>query len=117
VEKYCTAGQATDDNMAHAHCIPKATDTHLEYVILIPFPRQQYFHERALMLRLCLYCPPCFVHNPYVISSIFFSNSYIAAGTSSSDNIFPPIHPRHVQRYDRNSDVDWVWRIEEVRLT
>jgi hypothetical protein len=21
VEKYCTAGQATDDNMAHAHCI------------------------------------------------------------------------------------------------
>jgi len=22
VEKYCTAGQATDDNMAHAHCLP-----------------------------------------------------------------------------------------------
>jgi hypothetical protein len=21
VEKYCTAGQATDDNMAHAHCM------------------------------------------------------------------------------------------------
>jgi len=21
VEKYCSAGQATDDNMAHAHCM------------------------------------------------------------------------------------------------
>ena len=21
VDKYCTAGQATDDNMAHAHCV------------------------------------------------------------------------------------------------
>jgi len=21
VEKYCRAGQATDDNMAHAHCV------------------------------------------------------------------------------------------------
>jgi len=21
VEKYCTAGQATDDSMAHAHCM------------------------------------------------------------------------------------------------
>jgi hypothetical protein len=21
VEKYCTAGQATDDNMAHGHCV------------------------------------------------------------------------------------------------
>jgi hypothetical protein len=21
VEKYCKAGQATDDNMAHAHCV------------------------------------------------------------------------------------------------
>jgi len=21
VEKYCTVGQATDDNMAHAHCM------------------------------------------------------------------------------------------------
>ena len=42
VEKYCRAGQATDDNMAHAHCmlVPKATDTNSEYVILIAFPLQ-----------------------------------------------------------------------------
>ena len=31
--------------------IPKATDTHSEYVILIVFPLQQWLHERASMLR------------------------------------------------------------------
>ena len=40
VEKYCRAGQATDDNMAHAHCmldIKGYKHTITEYVILIPF--------------------------------------------------------------------------------
>jgi len=32
--------------------IPKATDTHSAYVILIAFARQQWFIERASMLRL-----------------------------------------------------------------
>jgi hypothetical protein len=31
--------------------IPKATDTHSEYVILVAFPLQQLLHERASMLR------------------------------------------------------------------
>jgi hypothetical protein len=32
--------------------IPKATNTHSEYVIvLLAFPLQQWMHERALMLR------------------------------------------------------------------
>ena len=31
--------------------IPKATDTHSEYVIRIAFPLQQWLHERASMLR------------------------------------------------------------------
>ena len=37
MEKYCTVGQATDDNMAHAHCMldAKATNTQSEYVIRI----------------------------------------------------------------------------------
>ena len=48
MEKYCTAGQATDDNMANAHCM---LDTHSEYVIFIDFPLQQWLHERASMLR------------------------------------------------------------------
>ena len=34
VEKYCRAVQATDDNMAHAHCI-LPTNTHSEYVIFL----------------------------------------------------------------------------------
>jgi hypothetical protein len=39
VEKYCRGGQATEDNMAHAHSmwIPKATNTPSEYVIFIAF--------------------------------------------------------------------------------
>jgi hypothetical protein len=49
VEKYGGAGQATDDNMAHALCM-LATETHSEYVILIAFPRQQWLRERASML-------------------------------------------------------------------
>jgi len=31
--------------------IPKATNTHTEYVILIAFPLQQWLHERASLLR------------------------------------------------------------------
>ena len=40
--------------------IPKATDIHLEYILLIAFPPQQWLHERASMLRYtyitCLIC-------------------------------------------------------------
>jgi len=32
-------------------CIPKATNTHSECVILIAFPLQQWLHERASILR------------------------------------------------------------------
>jgi hypothetical protein len=46
------AGEATDDNMANAHCmrIPKATNTHSQYVMLTAFARQQWLRERASML-------------------------------------------------------------------
>jgi len=49
VEKYFTAGQATDDNMAHARCmwITKSTNTHSEYVILIDFLPQQRLPKAA----------------------------------------------------------------------
>jgi hypothetical protein len=33
--------------MRVAHWIPKATNTHSKYVILITFPLQQWLHERA----------------------------------------------------------------------
>ena len=51
MEKYGTAGQATDDNiirrMRFALWITKATDTHSQYVILIALPQQQWLRERA----------------------------------------------------------------------
>jgi hypothetical protein len=39
--------------------IPKATDTHSEYVILVAFPPQQWLHDRAPMLRLYVHCLCC----------------------------------------------------------
>jgi hypothetical protein len=55
VEKFCSAGQATDDNiirsMRIAFQITKATNTHPEYVMRIVFPMRQWLHERAYMLR------------------------------------------------------------------
>ena len=41
--------------------IPKATNTHSEYVIFIAFPRQQWLRERALVLRLYVHCHVVFV--------------------------------------------------------
>ena len=37
--------------MRTACWIPKAKNTHSEYVILIAFPRQQWLYERASILR------------------------------------------------------------------
>jgi len=55
VEKYCRAGQATDDNMIRrmraAWWMTKTTDTHSEYVILTAFAGEQWFGECALILR------------------------------------------------------------------
>jgi len=55
VEKYCRAGQATDDKIKHhtrcASWINKATGTHVEYVIGFAFPVQHWLRERAWILR------------------------------------------------------------------
>jgi len=43
VEKYCTARPTTGENIRHmrvACCIPKATDSHSEYVIIFAFAGQ-----------------------------------------------------------------------------
>ena len=54
MEKYVTLRLATDDNvirrMRFARWISKATDTPL-CVVLIAFPQQQWFRERASVLR------------------------------------------------------------------
>jgi hypothetical protein len=55
VEKSGRDRQARDDNtircMRSACCIPKATNTHSEDVILIAFTLQQWVDKRAKMLR------------------------------------------------------------------
>jgi len=62
VEIYGKARQATEDNiirrMRFACWIIEATNTHSEYVIIIAFPLQQWFLERASVVRytLCLSC-------------------------------------------------------------
>jgi hypothetical protein len=69
VEKYGRTGQATDGNMAHAHYItlhhtacwiPKSTNTHSEYVILIAFLLQQWLHKHTSMLRYIYTLPGFF---------------------------------------------------------
>jgi len=42
--------QMTVWRMTIACCITKATNTHLEYAILMAFPLQQWLHERASLL-------------------------------------------------------------------
>ena len=57
VEKYCTAGEATGDIVAHAHFTLgnwSYKHTLSEYVILTAFPLQQWLQERASILR-CTY--------------------------------------------------------------
>ena len=60
MEKYCTARQGTDGNIIHrmriACGMPKATNTHSGYGIVIAFPRQEWLRERASMLRLYVHC-------------------------------------------------------------
>ena len=53
MEKYCTAGQATDDiwRMRTACWIPKTTNTHSGYGIQIYYPLRQRLDERASILR------------------------------------------------------------------
>jgi hypothetical protein len=55
MENYCTAGQATADNMAgtcalHAKAANTHTHTHTQYAILIVFTLQQRLHGSALLL-------------------------------------------------------------------
>ena len=84
LEKYCGAGQATDDDimqrMRIACWIPKATNTHSQYVILIAFLLQQWLHECASVLRhtyiAWLVSCSVFITAPgtlIVVSSRFFS--------------------------------------------
>ena len=65
--------------MAHALCMPEATNTHSEYVMLIAVARQQWLHDRASMLgythtacllyvTLVAYCNIFFYHGGTALS-------------------------------------------------
>ena len=63
MEKHCRAWQATDNNMAHAHCMldKLRLQIHSGCVILIVYPLQQWLHISASMLRYTyIACPVIF---------------------------------------------------------
>jgi hypothetical protein len=62
-EKCCRAGQASDDNTAHAHRMLDTQGykhTHSGCVVLIVFPPQEWLHECASILR---HKYACLVHS------------------------------------------------------
>jgi hypothetical protein len=59
VEKCCTVGQVTENNMVNAHYLLD-TNTHSEYVIITVFPRQQWFRQRAPILRSYVHWFSCY---------------------------------------------------------
>jgi len=52
--------------MRIAYWIPKGTETHPEYVILVAFLLQQWLHERALVLR-CTYFARLFYNTLHLV--------------------------------------------------
>ena len=76
-EKFCRSGQATDDNMANAHCIFEAKSSHSEYVIPTAFPLRQWLNELASVLR-CKYIV-CLVGNINIVTQILLPISYCHA--------------------------------------
>ena len=85
MEKYCRAGQATDDSIIWHMCIAcwitKATNAYSEYVILLASPLQQWLHEHASVLH-CTYIT-CLV----VVVVVIVSLCVICVDLSG---IFPP---------------------------
>ena len=61
MEKYCRAGQATDDKcrIRIAYCITKATNPHSECVPFFALARQQWLRECASVLGLYIHCLSC----------------------------------------------------------
>ena len=60
--------------MRIAYWIPKATNTHSQYVILIAFPLQQWLHERASLLRYTYSTLPVLLGSNYMLIYIVVFN-------------------------------------------
>jgi hypothetical protein len=75
-KKYGTAWRATGDNIIwHVFlvcCVPQATNTHSEYLLLTAFAQRQWLHKHSLVLTLYVRCLSCAV---IFASVLHFSNS------------------------------------------
>jgi len=71
MEKYCTARQATDDKIIRcirfACLINKATHTHSEYVILIPFSTAAVVTRTRINITLYVHYLTCLMLNKVVL--------------------------------------------------
>ena len=82
MEKYCTAGQVTDDNITRRMCtecwIHKAANTLSKYVQITAFPRQHGKRESAWMLRymyIVLLSSPVKVFGTQRAHTLYYSTS------------------------------------------
>jgi len=75
--------------MRIAYWIPKATSTHLEYVILIAFLLPQWLQERSSML----YYMDCLVSSDFcsLFCGLFVFVDTIDSVCSSDSNLSPPV--------------------------
>jgi hypothetical protein len=67
--------------------IPKATNTHSEYVILKAVPLQQWLYEPASMLRYTVHCLSCCV-NDYVLTNNGGCEGRHLLGLSNNYNVY-----------------------------
>jgi hypothetical protein len=96
VEKYYKAKQSTEGNtirrMRFACWIPKATNTHSEYITLVAFPQQQWLSESASTLRhtylnclVLIYWPRQYTINLHLKPSLQLNSVLTALTIASRD--------------------------------
>jgi len=74
MEKYSKIGQATDDNMAHAHYV--LDKKHSDSVVFTAFPQQPRLHKHASILRYtCIACLFNYFNEQTLL--LLFSQHYI----------------------------------------
>jgi hypothetical protein len=78
VEKYSRAGQATDDNMAHVHCLLDTKD-YRHTLWICNTPLQQWLHERACLL--CYTCITC------LLKFSFFDSLWTAISDEANSGV------------------------------
>ena len=73
--------------------IPKAANTHSEYVTLTAFPLQQWLHEGAFMLRYTY--TACYISSFFMLYLPTLMDDWTRMGTFIIVNLYPPSPPRN----------------------